>query len=131
MIKVKILAESRYPVARKRLKKAIIDFLKKGGVTEASEIEVEVAIVGTRKMQKLNKDFLGVDEVTDVLSFPEEGEPGEKFVQKKQKFLSLGSVVVCYPRAQEQANQRNVLVDDEVEELVIHGLKHLLGINHN
>lgn len=132
MIRVVINAESRYPVARRKLREEVVDFLEGAGVTEASNIEVEINFVGARKMKKLNKEFLNKNEATDVLSFGmEEGEGKKKFIEPKQKFLHLGSVAVCYPRAQEQANERNVMVDEEVGELVKHGLKHLLGIHHD
>ncbi len=86
--------------------------------------------MGGRKIRSLNREFLGKDETTDVLAFPDQGKGEGRFVERKQKFLSIGSVVVCYPVAQVQANERNVLMDEEIKELVLHGLGHLLGIHH-
>jgi probable rRNA maturation factor len=131
MIKVIISAESRYPVSRKKIRDEVREFLEKQGVTEASDIEVEIAFVGGRKIRSLNREFLGKDETTDVLAFPGQGKGEGRFVELKQKFLSIGSVVVCYPVVQVQANERNVLVDEEIKELVLHGLGHLLGIHHD
>lgn len=121
-----VKADSRYRFDRSKIRKGVVELLVSQGVS--GRVELSLSVVGDRKIRELKKQFLGVDEVTDVLSFPmAEGEsiPGE------EKMLTLGDVVVCYPQAKRQALRRNKLIDDEIEFLVCHGVLHLLGIHHN
>ncbi len=73
-IKVLIYVESRYKVNRKKIKSAVASICEENSVK--SSIEVSVAIVGDRKMKKLNKKYRDKDGTANVLSFPlSEGEP--------------------------------------------------------
>lgn len=113
-----ILADSRYPFDRKRVKEAMRKVLVEQGMEEGV-IKISLSVVGDRKIRELKKKYLGIDEVTDVLSFPmEEGEV-------------LGDIVICYPQAKRQALQWNKLLDEEIEFLACHGLLHLLGVHHD
>ncbi len=87
-------------------------------------MEVSILIVGERKIRQLNKQFLQINEPTDVLSFPLE-EPRDK-----KGILRLGDVVISYPLAQKYAREENKLVMEVILELMEHGLMHLLGFNH-
>ena len=122
---VKIFVESRYQVNRQRIKRTIIETLSENGVTSPGE--VSVAIVGDRKMRILNKKYRGLDKTTNVLSFPlREGE--QPPLQKNA--LGLGDIILSYPQVIREASAEEVLVDDKVDELLIHGLQHLLGLHH-
>ena len=125
MIKVLIQTDSRYPVDRKRIREKVKQVLQSKGVT--SDTEVSLLFVGDRKMKELNRKYRGKDETTDVLSFvQEEGE----IDFPRSKSLSLGDVIVSFPQVRKQAAQYNVLLDEEIDKLVEHGLLHLLGIHH-
>jgi len=121
MIKVLITTESRYPADRKIIRDRAIKVLESHGVK--GKAEVEVSIVGDRKMKELHKKYMGDDTTTDVLSFPLE-DSGPDGV------LRLGCVVVSYPQAIKEAIEENVLVDEKIAFLVEHGILHLLGIHH-
>ncbi|HUD44723.1 MAG TPA: rRNA maturation RNase YbeY [Patescibacteria group bacterium] len=126
-IKVLIFVESRYKVNRKRIKKSIADVLYEQAIVKP--VEVSIAIVGDRKMHALNLKYRNLDKTTNVLSFPlSEGEqtpmPGDPEVMR------LGDVVISYPRVIQEASEQEMLVDDRIDELVKHGLLHLLGIHH-
>lgn len=121
-----VKADSRYRFDRLKVRKGVLKLLGEQGVR--GKVELSLSIVGDRKIKELKKKYLGIDEVTDVLSFPlVEGEP----IPGEEKVISLGDVVVCYPQAKRQALRRNKLIDDEIEFLVCHGVLHLLGIHHN
>jgi len=125
-IKVLIKADSRYPVDRKKIRRKVKKILDEKGLT--TDIEVSIAFVGSRKIKKLNAQYRKKDTVTDVLSFPLiEGET--PFPENKDNILRLGDVVICYPQARKQAMENNVLVDDEINSLVEHGILSLLGIH--
>lgn len=124
-IKVLIFVESRYKIDRKRIKASIADVLHEQAVI--TPIEVSVAIVGDRKMRKLNLQYRNLDKTTNVLSFPlAEGEQ----THLPTDITRLGDVVISYPKVVEESAQMNMLVDDRIDELVRHGLLHLLGIHH-
>ncbi len=132
MSSVEITTDSRYPVDRKRLRLVVGRTLDKNGYT--GKVTVSLAVVGTRKMQAINKRYHGVDEPTDVLSFPYL-DPLSKNQKERSFFtppgqLVLGDVVVCFPVAVEQARVKQTLVDEEIDFLVEHGLEHLLGHHH-
>ena len=122
---VPIFVESRYKVNRKRIKKAIskvlVDHEMKGPA------EVSVAIVGDRKMRSLSKKYKGEDKTRNILSFSlSEGES----TYLPNEVLRLGDIVISYPQVIKEASEDEMLVDDKVDELVEHGMLHLLGINH-
>ncbi len=81
--------------------------------------------VSDAAIRKLNKQFRGKDQVTDVLSFPNEAEPFEAENQSQ-----LGEVVISVQRAADQAKQNRLTFSNEVEQLILHGLLHLCGYDH-
>jgi len=124
-INVLIYVESRYKVSRKKIKSAIYQVCEENGIK--SKVEVSVAIVGDRKMKKLNKQYRDKDQTTNVLSFPlAEG----KSSQLPSEITRLGDIVISYPEVIREAAKEEVLVDERVEELVRHGMLHLLGLHH-
>ena len=85
-----------------------------------------IAFVGESEMRALNAEHRALDEVTDVLAFPLDGldelPPGLE--------RQLGDVVVCFAQAERQARAAGVETAAEVRTLVVHGLLHLLGHDH-
>jgi probable rRNA maturation factor len=94
----------------------------------APAVEAEVVIADARTVQRLNRLYRGRDEPTDVLSFAE--REGEAFTPAPDEPPSLGEVVVCLPVAEEQARAGSRAVEGEVAHLVVHGLLHILGYDH-
>ncbi len=137
MITVLIYKESRFPTDRLRLKTFVQKYL---GARIKGKIEVSVSIVGDRKMRQLNTKYRKLGETTDVLSFPlsdpqvtsrEDVRVGFSPARSApDDVLRLGDVIVSYPQAVLAAAENNTLVDQKIEELVAHGLNHLLGIHH-
>ena len=90
----------------------------------------------------LNEQFLGKSGPTDVLSFPIEDEPGPTgrspdfggtgpgTSSEQGALLLLGDVVICPVVAARNAEEHEVPFEDEVALLVVHGLLHLLGMDH-
>jgi len=123
---VSLFVESRYKVNRKRIVAAISEILKQQEITLPAE--VSVAVVGDRKMRSLNKKYRNKDKTTNVLSFSL--TEGKKTPLPESKNLQLGDIVLSYPQIIREAAKEDMLVDDKVDELVQHGLLHLLGIHH-
>ena len=88
---------------------------------------VELLVVGTRRIRALNYQYRRRGEVTDVLSFPIE-PPKLRRAPKNQQ--ALGSIVFCLETAEKQAQQSGIDTVEEVEKLIRHSTKHLLGIHH-
>lgn len=125
MITVLFHTESHFPVDRKRIKKAVETALV-GQVHR--DAEVSISIIGDRQMKELNKKYRNVDKTTDVLSFGL--NESDAFVEAPDDVLRLGDIVVSYPQAVDEAREENKLVDDQIVELILHGLDHLLGKHH-
>lgn len=127
MVNILLFSESRYPVNRKAIRRLIFDKLKEKGIV--SQVEVSIAIVGDRKMSALNKKYREKEGTTDVLSFSltENSHPAPP----ADGVLRLGDIVVSYPQAVKNAGKKEVLVDEEISSLLLHGLNHLLGEHHD
>lgn len=97
---------------------------------------VEIVIAGDELLRELNRNFRGIDEATDVLSFSGIEEPVSedktpvKFVMPPGVPVHLGEIVISYPRAEAQASQAGHSVEQELATLLVHGLLHLLGYDH-
>jgi probable rRNA maturation factor len=130
MITVLFQTESHFPVDRKKVIDAITAVLTP---QMRRATEVSVTIVGDRRMRALNKQYRNLDATTDVLSFPL-NDPNEKkeaqFVEIPDGILRLGDIIVSFPQAVVEAAEENVMVDDRIVFLALHGLNHLLGIHH-
>jgi probable rRNA maturation factor len=85
-----------------------------------------ISFVGESDMQALNAEYRELDEVTDVLAFPLDGRDDLPDGLERQ----LGDVVVCFAQAAMQAEEAGLPPLEEVRTLVVHGLLHLLGHDH-
>jgi probable rRNA maturation factor len=106
------------------------------------ECEVSLLFVDEAAMATLNEQFLGKPGPTDVLSFPIEDEPaptgrspdlggtGPGSSAEQGALTLLGDVVICPAVAARNATEHGASFDDEVALLVVHGLLHLLGLDH-
>lgn len=128
-ININISCESRFLINRSLLAACVERLItqhKLGGM-----VHVEILIVGDRKMRMLNATYRKIDDTTDVLSFPlQDAESHVSFIEAPDQILRLGSVVISYPQAVKEAGDDGVLVDEKINQLIEHGLNHLLGIHH-
>lgn len=87
-------------------------------------------------MRSLNKHYRGIDRTTDVLSFPILPAGGtlttarDVYLKSGQKLLLLGDIVISIPTACKQAKQSGHSLKAELDILMIHGLLHLVGYDH-
>ena len=84
-----------------------------------------VVFVSDRAMRGLNRRWRGKRETTDVLSFPAGQDEFEK-----SEGASLGDVVISVEQAARQAAEHGLGFENEVEQLILHGLLHLCGYDH-
>jgi probable rRNA maturation factor len=94
----------------------------------AAGVEAEIVLADAATVQELNRLYRGRDEPTDVLSFA--SSEGPSFQESPEERPSLGEVIVCLPVAEAQANEAGRAVAGEVAHLLVHGLLHILGYDH-
>ena len=79
----------------------------------------------------MNRDYRGQDRPTDVLSFPQEEGPAMPLGMAEEEIPhTLGDVIISVETAERQAGEHGWTLQDEVEALLVHGLLHLLGYDH-
>jgi len=91
---------------------------------ESAEGDISVVLADNPRLRELNREYLGIDAPTDVLSFPAsetDPETGAHY---------LGDILISVPRAEEQAQSAGHALEAEVQLLVVHGVLHLLGYDH-
>lgn len=113
MAKVTVRNESGKVIELDALKAVLNGLLTHKGIVAA----VDVLITDDQAMRQLNAEFRGLDEATDVLTFP-----GPDFLG-----APLGDIAVSYEFAAKGAASRGVSLEEELAYLVIHGGLHLLG----
>jgi len=96
------------------------------------DVEVSLLLTGQGKIRELNRTYRGKDRPTDVLAFfmTEAGAEEQDFVPPPDGMLHLGEVIISYPQAVLQAEEQGHPVRKELTLLLVHGLLHLLGYDH-
>lgn len=95
-----------------------------GKIPETAGKSAVISFVSDRKMRLLNKNFRGKNTTTDVLSFPfeaEEFESGEN---------NLGDIIISLEQAERQTIENNLDFEIEIKQLILHGILHLCGFDH-
>jgi probable rRNA maturation factor len=91
---------------------------------QSTDGDLTIVLTDDAQLHQLNREYLGVDAATDVLSFPAtetDPETGAPY---------LGDVLLSIPRAEVQAKNAGHPLDAELQLLVVHGVLHLLGYDH-
>ncbi|MGY3775682.1 rRNA maturation RNase YbeY [Helcococcus sueciensis] len=115
----KLKIEKKFEEKIKKALKTSLNHLDYG-----DDYEISISVVDEEEIRQLNKEYRGVDSVTDVLSFPlfERDEiPSEGM---------LGDIVICSKRVVEQAEEFGHSQEREFVYLTVHSLLHLLGYDH-
>ena len=84
----------------------------------SDDSSVTVAFVSDTKIRELNRQFRGIDKATDVLSFPA-GDQGQ-----------LGDIAISLETAERQSKENGLTLSGEIAQLILHGLLHLSGYDH-
>jgi len=96
-------------------------FLRTAQVAVGLSGEVDVLLAEDRTLRRLNREFRGLDKATDVLSFPAAAEVADDFA---------GDLAISLDTARRQAKTQGHTLRDEVRVLLLHGLLHLQGMDH-
>jgi probable rRNA maturation factor len=91
---------------------------------QSADGDLTIVLTDDAQLHELNREYLGIDAPTDVLSFP----ASETDPETARRYL--GDILVSIPRAEEQARAGGHALEAEVQLLVVHGTLHLLGYDH-
>jgi len=119
-----ITIESKYDFPSTLIERAVHAALAHHASRESSDVSLSVVLTDNRRLRKLNRDYLGVDAPTDVLSFPaseSDPETGARYI---------GDILISVPYAATGAKQAGNSLEAELQLLVVHGVLHLLGHDH-
>jgi probable rRNA maturation factor len=83
--------------------------------------DFELIVVDNKTIQKLNKEYRNIDKATDVLSFP---------LDVSCEYMPIGTIIISADKVIEKANELGHSIEDEFKLLLIHGLLHLIGYDH-
>ncbi len=116
----------RAPAALRRA--ALERFARRLSREVARGREFGCLVTGDAEIRKLNERYRGKNAATDVLSFPADREPGSRGVKESTGYL--GDIVISLARARAQAAEYGHALEKEVQVLMLHGLLHLMGYDH-
>ena len=128
MLKVRLVNVARAPLPALFLRRVLARAAEEPSVAlrlgPSDAREMTVRVTGDRELRRLNAQFLGLDEVTDVLSFPS----GDSPAGVPQGYL--GDLALSWPAVVRQAHAYGHSEEVEAGLLAVHGLLHLLGWDH-
>jgi probable rRNA maturation factor len=122
MLTIQVDETIHLPLGEELVRLAVGHVLGHQGVSPESDLTV--VFTTDEELRRLNEQFLGIDEPTDVLSFP------AGFTDPETSQVYLGDVVISVPRATAQAGENQQTIQAEILLLVVHGVLHLLGHDH-
>ena len=114
--------QTKIKIERRKIRSTVLKLLK---IMDCANMELSISFVDDKTIQQLNKNYLQRDNATNVLSFSlHEGEYGNINPD------ILGDIVISAETAQRDAAIGDLSLYEEIDFLIIHGLLHLLGFNH-
>lgn len=111
---------ARRKISLRRVKRSARKIL---GLIDERDAELSLAFVANGEIAKLNQKYRNQPKPTDVLSFP-----ADNIFSGRERLL--GDVVISVDRAKEQAKAGGWTLNEEIDRLLIHGILHLLGYDH-
>ena len=96
----------------------------------AATSELSILLTGDRAIRGLNRTYRGQDKATNVLSFPAGDDTAPGKARARIRELILGDVVVAYGTVAREARQAGKSLKDHLSHMVVHGVLHLLGYDH-
>jgi probable rRNA maturation factor len=93
-------------------------------IPETENKSATIAFVSDRKMRELNRKFRAKNSTTDVLSFP---FAADEFDLETN---NLGDIVISVEQAERQARENDLTIENEIKQLILHGILHLCGYDH-
>ena len=136
MVKVNLVIEHknwkfRYPKVNLFLTRSIKKILSSVFPSRAMAFEISILLTDTKNMKNLNKKFRKINKDTDILSFPAEEKNFFKKDLKLKKKIYLGDIALSYQYIEAIIKKENINFDDYFKKMLIHGVLHLIGYEHD
>ena len=122
-----ITIESKYDFPSSLIERAVHATLTHQ--KESLDVNLSVVLTDNRRLRQLNRDYLGVDAPTDVLSFPASESDGSE-IDPETGARYIGDILISVPYAAKGAKLAGNSLEAELQLLVVHGVLHLLGHDH-
>ncbi|MDD5524434.1 MAG: rRNA maturation RNase YbeY, partial [Smithella sp.] len=114
--------QNKIKIDKRRIRSTVLRIMR---ILDCADKEISLSFVDDEKIKELNKEYLGKDKPTNVISFSlREGEYSDINPQ------IMGDIIISVETAQRDALWGNLTVSQEIDFLIIHGILHLLGYNH-
>jgi probable rRNA maturation factor len=122
--------EFREMVDERQVREIVLQVLHGEGI--CPPCQVSLVFTDSEIVQGLNRDYRGLDEPTDVLAFPllSQHESDPAFTLPPDGITHLGEVIISCPQTAQQAREQGHSFERELAVLIIHGMLHLLGFDH-
>lgn len=112
-------------------KKYVLEYLNKVlSEIKLSNVEFSVSFINEVNMKRMNRKFRDIDDSTDILSFAAEDDDGFGFISAGRRKRVLGDILICPEVLKRNAQTFKVSENEELRRLLIHGVLHLSGENH-
>ena len=112
-------------------KKFVLEYLNKVlSEIKLSNVEFSVSFINEVNMKRMNRKFRDIDDSTDILSFAAEDDDGFGFISAGRRKRVLGDMLICPEVLKRNAQTFKVSENEELRRLLIHGVLHLSGENH-
>jgi len=136
MVKINLVVNHKYwkfnyPKTDLFLKKIIKKILLLVFPKIDSNFEISILLTDSKNMKELNKKFRKINKDTDVLSFPAEEKDFFKKNIKSKQDIYLGDIALSYPYIAKIIKKQNVSFDYYFKKMLIHGILHLIGHEHD
>lgn len=119
------IEDSQAELLRPLIKNSVETAVKIAELSMPAEAELSVLLANDEKLKALNNDWRGKDKPTNVLSFP-----GSDVLPGEAAESILGDIVISVETTKREAELENKRFDDHFTHLIIHGLLHLFGYDH-
>jgi rRNA maturation RNase YbeY len=130
-----VVLKCEVPIARPYRRAVSTDARALLKLLSLNNYELSLVLTGDAPIRELNRSFRGKDRSTDVLSFPQldncaEARPEHAAARDETMPAALGDVVISVDTALRQAERLGVTPESRLRSLLIHGVLHLLGYDH-
>ncbi|MBF0172731.1 MAG: rRNA maturation RNase YbeY [Magnetococcales bacterium] len=117
---------SRWPKVEKKVRQAALAVLERVGGMDGAEVAVR--LTHDEEVQSLNLHYRGIDRPTNILSFAMMDDPDD--IEFPEAPLLLGDLVLAFETVVREAEMQGKTFEDHLTHLVVHGMLHLLGYDH-
>ncbi|MCX5848304.1 MAG: rRNA maturation RNase YbeY [Deltaproteobacteria bacterium] len=115
-------SQNKIKIDKRRIRSTVLNIMK---ILDCADKEISLYFVDDEKIKQLNRQYLEKDKATNVISFSlREGDYGDINPH------ILGDIVISADTAQKDARKGKFTIEQEIDFLLIHGILHLLGYNH-